>query len=82
MLAAYAKALGVPAERIAVTGVVRNTADESREVAGLLRARQVQAPRMVLVTAAFHMRRARQVFEQQGLMVERSLSTSGPRRAR
>lgn len=82
MLAAYAKGLGVPAERIAVTGVVRNTADESREVAGLLRARQVQAPGMVLVTAAFHMRRARQVFEQQGLMVERSLSTSGPRRAR
>ncbi len=68
-LATQARALGVPVERIAITGLVANTADEAREVAGLLRARQIATPRVLLVTSAFHMRRARQVFEQQGLAV-------------
>jgi len=70
LLAAQARALGVPAERVAVTAFVFNTADEAREVAALLRARQVQRPRVVLVTSAFHMRRARQVFQQEGVAVE------------
>jgi len=68
-LAMQATALGVPADRIAVTALVANTADEAREVATLLRARQLTAPRVLLVTSAFHMRRATQVFEQQGLAV-------------
>jgi uncharacterized SAM-binding protein YcdF (DUF218 family) len=70
VLAAQARAVGVPADRIAVTPVVLNTADEAREVAALLRARQVPNARVVLVTSAFHMRRARQVFQQAGLVVE------------
>ena len=70
VLAAQARALGVPAERIAVTPIVLNTADEARETAALLRARQMPRARVVLVTSAFHMRRARQVFQQAGLTVE------------
>ena len=70
VLAAQARALGVPADRIAVTGLVVNTADEAREVAALLGARQMPHARVLLVTSAFHMRRARQVFQQAGLVVE------------
>ena len=70
VLAAQARAQGVPADRIAVTGVVLNTADEAREVAALMGSRQIPHARVLLVTSAFHMRRARQVFQQAGLVVE------------
>ncbi|HUR20169.1 MAG TPA: YdcF family protein [Vicinamibacterales bacterium] len=70
VLAAQARALGVPADRVLVTPLVGNTADEAREVAALLRTRQLQRPRIVLVTSAFHMRRARQLFQQEGVDVE------------
>lgn len=70
VLAAHARSLGVPAEHIVVTGKVSNTADEAREVAQLLRDRQIPNPRVVLVTSAFHMSRARQQFERTGLTVE------------
>lgn len=70
VLADLAKALGVPESRILVTDLVINTADEARLVAEVLRTRQVKSPRVLLVTSAFHMRRARQMFEQQGLTVE------------
>lgn len=70
ILAGQARALGVQADRIAVTTLVRNTADEAREVAALLRSRQLRDPRVILVTSAFHMRRAQQVFGQSGLTVD------------
>ncbi len=70
VLAAQARALGVPGDHIAVTPIVWNTADEAREVAALMRARQVPNAHVVLVTSAFHMRRARQIFQQAGLVVE------------
>jgi uncharacterized SAM-binding protein YcdF (DUF218 family) len=70
VLAAEARALGVAADRIAVTGRVLNTADEAREVAAMLRARHLPNARIVLVTSAFHMPRARQLFRQEGLTVE------------
>ena len=70
VLSAQARSLGVAADRIIVTPVVLNTADEAREVAALMRARQMPNARIVLVTSAFHMRRARQVFQQAGLNVE------------
>lgn len=70
VLARYARESGVPAERILVTGKVGNTADEAREVAALLRSRGLTAPRVLLVTSAFHMPRARRQFEQAGLTVE------------
>lgn len=70
ILAAVAQANGVPADRIAVTGRIGNTADESKAVAQLLRGRGLSQPRVILVTSAFHMPRARQQFEEQGMVVE------------
>ena len=70
ILAEFARSSGVPAAQIAVTGKVGNTADEAREVAQLLRARQLPKPRIILVTSAFHMPRARLQFELQGMIVD------------
>lgn len=70
VLSAKAQALGVPATRIAVTKKVFNTADEAREVFALLLTKEVPRARVVLVTSAFHMPRARQLFEQMGITVE------------
>ena len=70
LLATEARALGVATERILVTPLVLNTDDEAREVAAVLRTRQLQNPRVILVTSAFHMRRARMLFEQWGMNVD------------
>jgi uncharacterized SAM-binding protein YcdF (DUF218 family) len=76
VLAGYARELGVPAAGIVTTGPVANTAEEARAVAALLRGRRAtsSAPRFVarvlLVTSAFHMPRARWLFERAGLQVE------------
>ena len=70
ILMAQARALGVAPERMVVTPLVWNTADEAREVAEVLRSRQLRNPRIVLVTSAFHMRRARMLFEQSGMVVD------------
>lgn len=70
VLKEHARALGVPPDRIVVTPIVLTTADEAREIAGILRARQAPHPRVALVTSAFHMGRARQIFGQAGLAVE------------
>jgi len=70
VLAEFARASGVPAAQIAVTGKVGNTADEAREVARLLSERGLTRPRVLLVTSAFHMPRARQQFEREGLVVD------------
>lgn len=70
LLATKAVGLGVPAKQIAVTRHVFNTADEAREVFALLLTKQVPRARVLLVTSAFHMPRARQLFEQMGIAVE------------
>jgi uncharacterized SAM-binding protein YcdF (DUF218 family) len=69
ILAGYARELGIPADRIIVTGRVAVTADEARAVAALLRERQTRTPCVLLVTSAFHMPRAQQLFERAGLVV-------------
>ena len=58
--------LGVPAAAMASTPTVRNTADEALAIRRLLPARQ---SRVLLVTSAFHMRRAQRLFERQGMQV-------------
>lgn len=60
-----AMALGVPADAVVSTAKVRNTADEAKEVAGMLPAGST----VMLVTSAYHMPRARRLFERQGLTV-------------
>jgi uncharacterized SAM-binding protein YcdF (DUF218 family) len=71
VLADRAAALGVPADRILVTGRVRNTADEATAVASLLRSRtrDRQPGSVILVTSAYHMRRSRLLFTRAGLTV-------------
>lgn len=70
VLKAEAQRLGIPAHVILVTGPVLNTVDEAREVRLLLAPRIARRPRVVLVTSAFHMPRAREVFEQSGVSVD------------
>lgn len=60
-----ALALGLPAADLASTGRVRNTAEEARAVAAQL----PPGSTVVLVTSAFHLPRARRLFERQGLRV-------------
>jgi uncharacterized SAM-binding protein YcdF (DUF218 family) len=62
---------GVEAGRIVVTGSVRNTEEEARAVAALLRGHDGTGsqPSIVLVTSAFHMRRAGLLFTRAGLSV-------------
>lgn len=58
-------ALGLPPADLLSTSRVRNTAEESRAVAALV----PRGASVVLVTSAFHMPRARRLFERQGLRV-------------
>jgi len=57
----YAQTMQVPAAKILVTEPVQNTEDEARAVRKLLGS---GAKRIILVTSAFHMRRAQWLFEQ------------------
>ena len=56
--------LGVPEAAMASTPPVLNTAEEAMAISRLLPARQ---SRVLLVTSAFHMRRAQRLFERQGM---------------
>ena len=58
--------LGIPAAAMDSTPPVLNTADEAVAIRRLLSARQ---SRVLLVTSAFHMRRAQRLLERQGLQV-------------
>ena len=71
ILIPYAMNPGVPKEHILTTEKVSNTEGEATAVAELLRKRGgVHAPpRVLLVTSAFHMRRAMMLFKRAGLEV-------------
>ncbi|MGB1775667.1 MAG: YdcF family protein [Synechococcus sp.] len=64
---AEAQAMGIPAAAMATTTTVVNTAEEARAVRALVPGSN---RRILLVTSAFHMRRAQRLFERQGLLVE------------
>lgn len=70
VLASYAREAGVSPERILVTGHVRNTADEARQVREMFAARGLGATRIVLVSSAFHMPRASAQFRREGFSVQ------------
>ena len=65
--------LGIPAVAMASTPSVVNTAEEAIAIRRLLVAPlpplSAASPRILLVTSAFHMRRAQRLFERQGLRV-------------
>lgn len=66
LLARRAMLLGVPQAAIRLTGRVGNTADEAAAAATLLGEKK----RIILVTSAFHTRRALLLFEHAGFTVE------------
>jgi uncharacterized SAM-binding protein YcdF (DUF218 family) len=82
VMAGYARTMGLPADRIRTTARVFNTEDEANAVSALLRGASTAAPHVLLVTSAFHMPRARQLFTSAGITVtpfpvDFSVSTPG-----
>jgi uncharacterized SAM-binding protein YcdF (DUF218 family) len=65
VLKEYAISNGIPSEKIFVTKDVENTADEAVAVKELIS----PSKRIILVTSAYHMYRAKTVFEKQGFIV-------------
>ena len=65
VLAQRAISMGVRSDQILLTGVVVNTADEAGEVRALMDLGGMN--RVILVTSAFHMPRARMLFERAGI---------------
>jgi uncharacterized SAM-binding protein YcdF (DUF218 family) len=65
ILKEYAISNGIPSEKILVTKDVENTADEALAVKELIS----PSKRIILVTSAYHMFRAKRLFEKQGFNV-------------
>ena len=65
MLKEYAISYGIPSEKILITKDVENTADEAVAVKELISPNK----KIILVTSAFHMYRAKSLFEKQGFKV-------------
>ena len=65
VLKEYAISNGIPAEKIIVTKDVENTADEAVALKELIRPDK----KIILVTSAYHMYRAKKLFEKQGFDV-------------
>jgi len=68
VLREVALAMGVPDEKIKVSGVVANTVDESLAVARLMRENNFDSA--ILVTSSFHMPRAKKIFDNAGVVTE------------
>jgi uncharacterized SAM-binding protein YcdF (DUF218 family) len=65
VLKEYAISNGIPPEKIFVTKDVENTADEAVAVKDLISPNK----RIILITSAYHMNRAKRLFEKQGFSV-------------
>ena len=65
VLKEYATSNGIASEKIFVTKDVENTADEAAAVKELIS----PSKRIILVTSAYHMYRAKRLFEKQGFIV-------------
>ena len=65
VLKEYAISNNIPSEKIFVTKYVENTADEAVAVKELIS----PSKRIILVTSAYHMYRAKRLFEKQGIEV-------------
>ena len=64
-LSEFANMNGIDSANITLTRVVRNTNDEARAIAELIKSNE----KLILVTSAFHMPRARLVFKNQNILV-------------
>ena len=63
----YALKLGIPESAIILTEAVQNTADEAKAIKALFK--DQPDLKIILVTSAFHMKRAQHLFECQGLTI-------------
>ena len=59
---------GIPPDKILLTGVVSNTAEEAEAVKTLINSEGIES--VLLVTSSFHMPRAELLFRQQGIALE------------
>ncbi len=63
--------LGIPREKLFTTYPVRNTLEEAKAIKKLLKKDlKLSSNRIILVTSAFHMKRAKRVFEREGIKVQ------------
>lgn len=69
LLAEQARAFGIAADRVLVTGRVSNTAEEAEAVRQLMARRGASQSRVLLVTSAVHMPRADELFARAGFAV-------------
>ena len=61
---------GIPKESIYVTQPVKNTIEEAYEIHKLLKDEfNIEQPKVLLVTSAFHMKRASKIFKKNGIKV-------------
>lgn len=58
--------LGVPTENIFIEDASRNTIENAKFCKPLLKANNLNNNKIVLITSAFHMQRAKAIFEQEG----------------
>ena len=63
------KDFGVPEDALVYFEGARNTEDEARMIAAYFKTEGVESPRLLLVTSAWHMRRAEWLFKRAGLDV-------------
>jgi uncharacterized SAM-binding protein YcdF (DUF218 family) len=69
ILARHARSMGVPAEAVRVTRQAFNTKEEAAAVRERLPVKPESGARILLVTSALHMPRAKKVFEKAGFQV-------------
>ena len=63
-------AYGLPKNKLFTTSKVFNTLQEARAVRNFFPKRSFENPKITLVTSAFHMQRAKKVFEREGFNVQ------------
>ena len=61
--------LGVPPKALKTTSLVMNTQEEAIKVKKLLDQSKITSHKIILVTSAFHMIRAKRMFERNGMLV-------------
>ena len=62
-------AYGLPEDKLFTTSKVFNTLQEARAVRKIFPERYFENPKITLVTSAFHMQRAKKIFEREGFNV-------------
>ena len=63
-------ALGVPENVVFTTKKVYNTHQEAKAISNMLEERSFPKPTIILVTSAYHMKRAKKLFEREGIKVQ------------